>query len=88
MVLGVPAVRATIVWAWTDSENGETRWDLSCLAPNIWGGTLTIYQWRCIKQGHVIERTRTNILQSISRGVGPCPVCAGRRRGGGKGQLV
>src|SRR5262249_39830601 len=45
------------------------------------GGNMTVYRWRCIKGSHVIERSRSNILQSISRGVGSCPVCAGTQRG-------
>jgi hypothetical protein len=46
------------------------------------GGTICVYRWRCRKQGHVIERSRTNILQSVERGTGPCTLCAGTQKGG------
>jgi hypothetical protein len=41
------------------------------------GGTLAVYKWRCVKGTHVIERSRSNIRQSISRGLEPCTECAG-----------
>ena len=44
------------------------------------GGTLAVYRWRCHKYGHVIQRSRTSILQSVERGAGPCPGCARTRR--------
>jgi len=44
------------------------------------GGTLAVYRWRCDEHGHVIQRSRTSILQSVARGAGPCPVCARTRR--------
>jgi len=53
---------------------------LELLATKYRGGTLCVYRWRCHKHGHVIERSRTNILQSVSRGIGPCTVCAGTRK--------
>lgn len=43
------------------------------------GGTLIVYRWRCHNNAHIIDRSRTNILQSVKRGFGPCPVCAGTR---------
>lgn len=44
------------------------------------GGTGAVYRWRCCKSAHVIKRSKSNILQSILRGLPPCPVCAGTRR--------
>lgn len=46
------------------------------------GGAQTVYSWRCLKAGHIVRRSRSNVRQSISCGVGPCPVCAGTLRGG------
>jgi len=43
------------------------------------GGSQAVYRWRCQNKAHIIERSRTNILQSVKRGAGPCPVCAGTR---------
>jgi hypothetical protein len=42
------------------------------------GGAQTPYKWRCAA-GHLIERPRANILRSLSKGMGPCPVCGGTR---------
>jgi hypothetical protein len=44
------------------------------------GGTMCVYRWRCHKHGHLIERSRTNVLHSIERGTGPCTICAGTRK--------
>jgi len=43
------------------------------------GGTQARYRWRCGKD-HVIERTRGNILASMSNGLDPCTECAGTSR--------
>jgi len=59
---------------------------LELLTPKYLGGTLAIYRWRCLKGGHVIGRTRTNILQSISRRAGPCPVCLQNRKSALRGR--
>jgi hypothetical protein len=40
-------------------------------------GTLAVYTWRCVDAAHVIERSRSNIKQSILRGLQPCTKCAG-----------
>jgi hypothetical protein len=40
------------------------------------GGNNTSYRWRCHKSGHVIERSRSNILQSLERGREACSVCS------------
>jgi hypothetical protein len=39
------------------------------------GGAQAHYSWRCRKAGHVIRRTRANVLRSLSKGFGPCPRC-------------
>jgi len=52
---------------------------LNLLETEYKGGTLAVYRWQCQKSGHVILRSRTNILQSLSRGLLACPVCAGTR---------
>jgi hypothetical protein len=44
------------------------------------GGTMCVYRWRCHQNGHVIQRSRTNILQSVERGIGACTACAGTRK--------
>jgi hypothetical protein len=43
------------------------------------GGNNTIYLWRCHANGHVIERRRSNVLQSLRQGGAACPICAGTR---------
>jgi hypothetical protein len=40
------------------------------------GSQHALYRWRCIKAGHIIERTRRSITSLMSIGVGPCPLCA------------
>ena len=41
------------------------------------GGTIAVYTWRCVEAAHVIERSRSNINQSMLRGLQPCTKCAG-----------
>jgi Probable Zinc-ribbon domain len=67
--LGIDGLRA---W-------GETV-GLELIDRDYRGGTISNYRWKCTASGHVIERSRTNILASLSVGRGPCPICAGMRR--------
>jgi hypothetical protein len=39
-------------------------------------GSPAVYKWQCVKAAHVIERSRSNIRQSISRGLDTCTECA------------
>ena len=76
--------------AWCPSCAGNRRLSLEDL--RTWGasiglvlldterrGTQARYRWRCGK-GHVIERSRSNILASQSKGLEPCTECARKPR--------
>jgi hypothetical protein len=77
--------------AWCPSCSGNRRlgidglssWGqaigLELLDTEYAGGNNANYRWRCHKGAHLISRSRGNILQSISRGLPPCTVCAGTR---------
>jgi hypothetical protein len=77
--------------AWCSSCAGNRRlgldglrsWGLAIgldlLDTKYLGGTTAVYQWRCHREGHIIRRSRPNILQSVARGIAACPACAGTR---------
>ena len=77
--------------AWCPSCAGNRRLGLEGL--RAWGrgigldlldteykSTIAVYTWRCVEAAHVITRSRSNIRQSISRGLQRCTQCAGTGR--------
>jgi len=43
-------------------------------------GTMQPHNWLCVKGGHIIRRCKSNIEQSVNRGIAACPLCAGTSR--------
>jgi len=52
--------------------------DLNLVSKN-YEGTKAAYKWKC-KKGHIIERSKSNIVQSIKRGLNACTGCSGTNR--------
>jgi hypothetical protein len=77
--------------SWCPSCAGNRRLGIDGLS--VWGeghglrlldaeyrGTMQIHNWQCLKAGHTIRRSKSNIEQSVSRGIPACAVCAGTSR--------
>jgi hypothetical protein len=46
------------------------------LDDETWRGAGKPYRWRCVRSGHLIERSKENIQQSLAKGRPACTTCA------------